>query len=322
MIPAQRLTFEVEATDTFEATGKRVETTKAAGRVTFQNCDTGRSVTVRSGAVVATAGGIKFSTSTAISVGRASIFPFACKTASVDVVAVADGPDGNVAASTITKVPPGYDSVVLSVTNPAPTTGGSSTDFPVVVQADVDAALDQLTMAARTDFVARVADPAQAPAGIVIFERTAVMGEVTPTVDPTTIVGKEVATFELGVTGRGTVVGVNTDPITSLAESRLTSTIQAPDTLVDGSVEIVVGDPTIDGELVRFPVSARASTVRTLDGDALKAQILGLPLRAARAQLEGVGTVEIVLWPDWVTTIPTFESRVTVTIEPVDGATP
>ncbi len=314
VIPAQRLTIDVAASETFPATGNRVESTKATGSVTFQNCDTGRSKTVGAGAVVSTAGGVKFATSTVVTVPRATIFPFACKTASVGVVAVAEGPDGNVAAATISRVPPGYDSVVLSVTNPAATEGGTSTEFPVVLQEDVDAALDTLIASARSEFIARLADPAETPEGVEVFDETALLGDPVPTVDPASLVGTEVATFELGVTASGSVIAVNTAPIHALAETRLLATIVPPDGLVDGSVEITVGAPVVDGETVRFPATAQASTVRTIDGDALKAEILGLPLRDARAILEAAGVVEIAVWPEWVTAIPGFEARVTLTV--------
>ena len=49
--------------------------------------------------------------------------------------------------------------------------------------------------------------------------------------------------------------------------------------------------------------------------------ILGLPLDQARQALEPYGDVVIVPWPDWVTTIPTLDQRVDLTVaEPVDAA--
>ena len=321
LIPAQRMTIDVAASGTFQATGKRVESIKATGSVTFQNCDTGRSKTVGAGAIVSTAGGVAFATSTVVAVPRASIFPFACKTAAVGVVAVKAGPEGNVAAASISKVPPGYDAVVLSVTNPEPTSGGSTTEFPVILQADIDAALASLGQTVRTDFTAQVADPARAPEGIEVFEQTAILGEPTPSVDPAGLVGTEVASFDLGVTATGTYTAVEIAPVRGIAEARLLAQISATDTLADGSIDIVVGDPVIEGELVRFPVTGRAASIRTIDADALKAEVLGLPIRDARTLLEAMGIVDIVVWPDWVTAIPSLDGRVTLTIgEPVPAS--
>ena len=61
-----------------------------------------------------------------------------------DVAVDGDGPgdDGNVDAGTITVVPSTYNSVVIRVTNPAATTGGTHTETKIVAQKDVDAAVD------------------------------------------------------------------------------------------------------------------------------------------------------------------------------------
>ncbi len=323
-VPARRLTITVTASETFAATGKRVVTKKATGTVSFQNCDTGRAVNVGSGSRVSTDGGTAFETTTLISLPRATIeFPFniKCSTKDVRIEAVAAGPDGNVAAGAITKIPSGYDPLVLRVTNAAPTSGGSRTEFPRIEQADVDAALEQLAATVQADFEARVADPAEVPAGMTLFPETARLGDPVPGIDPATLVGTEQPAFELGVSAEGTVIAVDATPVRTIAEERLLGRIVAPDVLAEGSLTVDVGDPFVDGELVRFPVRASASQVRTLDAAALKAAILGLPLRDARTALTPFGEVEVEVWPDWVTAIPGIDARVTVTVgEPVAAA--
>jgi len=322
VVPAQRLTIDVAVTDSFPATGKRVETTTASGSVTFQNCDTGGSQTVRAGALVSTPSGVGFSTSSVVKISRAKIDIFnglECMTKVVGVTAVASGSQGNVAAGAITGIPAGYDPIVLRVTNAEPTSGGSETEFPKILQADVDGALGALSAAASTDFVNRIADPVEAPAGATVFDETAQLGELVPTVDPATFVGQEVASFDLGLSATGTVIVVDPGPIRALAETQLLAGIVIPDVLVADSMRITVGDPSVEGELVRFPVTAQASRVRTLDAETLKAAILGLPLREARARLDAEGEANVVVWPDWVTSIPGIDSRVTLTIgDPVE----
>ncbi len=325
VVPAQRLTLEVVVADSFPATGKRVETTTASGTVTFQNCDTGGSQTVGAGALVATANGVGFSTKTGVRISRAKIDIFnglECMTKAVGVTAVTTGSQSNVDAGTITKIPAGYDPLVLRVTNAAPTSGGSETEFPKILQADVDGALDALSAAASTEFVTRIADPVEAPAGATVFDETAKLGELVPTVAPATFVGQEVASFDLGLSATGTVIVVDTGPIRALAETQLLGSIVIPDVLVADSVQITVGDPSIDGELVRFPVTAQALRVRTLDAEALKAGILGLPVREARARLEADGVASVVVWPDWAISIPGMDGRVTLTIGDPVAVTP
>ncbi|MEO8469195.1 MAG: hypothetical protein ABI573_05960, partial [Chloroflexota bacterium] len=77
LVPATAFTFDVEVTDTFPATGLKIDETTATGRVTFENCDTGGSVEIRAGARVSTRGGIEFLTDKRIVIKKARVFPFA-----------------------------------------------------------------------------------------------------------------------------------------------------------------------------------------------------------------------------------------------------
>jgi hypothetical protein len=66
---------------------------------------------------------------------------------------------------------------------------------------------------------------------------------------------------------------------------------------------------------VTFPATATARQVPILDAAALRASILGMTVAQAKAELEEYGDVEISTWPDWVSTIPTIESRVEVVLD-------
>jgi hypothetical protein len=49
---------------------------------------------------------------------------------------------------------------------------------------------------------------------------------------------------------------------------------------------------------------------------------MGRPLAEARAILATYGEAELSVWPEWVGTIPTFDTRVAVsTTEPADSTT-
>ena len=75
--------------------------------------------------------------------------------------------------------------------------------------------------------------------------------------------------------------------------------------------------------VVSFPVTATATQVAILDPAELKTLVLGKTVEQAAAMLEPYGEVTITTWPDWVSSIPTFESRVELTIdEPVEIETP
>lgn len=328
-IPSHRYPFEVDVSQTFQTTGKKVTEAAARGSVTFTNCDpTARgAVSIPAGSRVTTSGGIGFRTQASLTIKRASINgqTINCRTGSVSVVAEKPGTDGNVAAGQITKIPPGYDAIVLTVTNQNPTSGGLHDETPQVSQADIAAALVTLNTALGDAFDAKIQGASGLPAGTTLFSETKVLGTTTSTVDPATLVGQAVPEFQLGLSASGSVIGVDSSPVDDLAASRLSSHVAAGFSLDPTSIVIDIGTPTVVGEIVSFPVSMRATEVRVVDAAALLAQVKGLDLPAARAKLDAYGDVSMSVWPDWVTTVPTNPDRVTLTLgspQPAPSPTP
>jgi hypothetical protein len=87
----------------------------------------------------------------------------------------------------------------------------------------------------------------------------------------------------------------------------------------------VPGDPTVTGGEVSFPVTAKATRVPLLDAAKLLTLIKGRTVDEARSILTQFGDVAITPWPEWVTTIPGIDSRVTIeivgqTADPSDGS--
>ncbi|HEY7590113.1 MAG TPA: baseplate J/gp47 family protein [Candidatus Limnocylindrales bacterium] len=319
VVPARRLSFDLRASDTFTATDRRIAETPATGSVIFRSYDTGSSNTIPRGSVVATEGGIQFRTLRAVTLARArlvlpsTVLP---SSASVAVEAVTAGTAANVPENAIRIVPRGEDPAVTTVNNPEPTSGGTHEEFPRIGQADVDAAMERLTRALGTDFDALLADPATTPDGVTLLIDSKSLGDVTPSVEPAGLVGDEVESFELTLGSTGTVVGVDTSVISALAESRLGGTVGADHRLVEDSVDVEFGSAVVDGERVRLPVEARASQVRVLDAEAIRQQVKGRPLAEARSILESYGDVRLDVWPDWVTSVPTIDFRLDVSVTP------
>jgi hypothetical protein len=233
-----------------------------------------------------------------------------CQDRVVDVTAVAPGPTGNVAAGTITVIPGQYNSVVISVVNPAATTGGVRNEYPKVVQKDVTAALAALGKQLDAQLTTAAASPTGLAAGSTVFSETATRGAAVPSLDPTTLVGQEVAEFTLGETATGTVVTVDQAPILALGESRLAAAVPAGRDLVASSARVSVGPGSVDGQLVHFSVTAVAQTVPRVDEAALLAQLKGRTAAEAQAVLAPYGDVNVTLWPDWASTIPNLDARV------------
>ncbi len=323
VIPAQTLTIPVESQGDFPATGKRVEKTAATGGVRFKNCDTSNGHRILAGTVVKTPGGVSFTTDQEVFLPVAPILQpgdkLDCQTSETSVTAVKQGTDGNVKAGTITVLPASLNANVLSVTNLDPTSGGSRTEYVRVSQADVDAAVEQLTKDIEAQFATELENPTRVPPGTTAFPDTAVLGDTVPSVDPATLVGQEVDSFTLRMTAQGTVLAVDPAPVQSIARQRLSGDVSDGYRLVDGSTSVEVGDGEVVAGVVTFPVTGSAREVQPVDGPALQTQVLGMSESDARALLAPYGDVTIELWPDWVHSVPSLQQRVTLTVnEPVD----
>jgi hypothetical protein len=318
-IPSKPYPFGAEASGTFTTTGKKVTDTAGTGNVTFANFDTGGSNTIPAGAIVKTESGIAFRTLEAANLPPASIsffppFPVSPSTATVPVVAVVSGESGNVPANTIVVVPKGENKNLTKVTNQDPTSGGTHVESPQVSQADVNKAMATLNTQLAADFDTKISAALGVPAGTTLFPETKSLGTATPSVDPKTLVGQQVPTFDLALTAAGTVVGVDASPVKTIAEARLRSRVDAGSTLDPASITIDIGTPTVTGDTVTFPVTMHGTETKTVDKATLLAAIRGLDLPAARAKLQPFGDADIRVWPDWVTSIPTNVDRVSLTI--------
>ena len=328
VIPAQTVDIPVEVSGEFAATGKRTETTPATGGVRWKNCDPSASYTIPRGTIVRTASGVAFTIDEAVFLpvavisGTGTKLDLKCQTSEVAITAVKEGPAGNVEAGTIRTVPARYNRTLITVNNPTATTGGTREEFTRVSKKDVDAALATLEEDLQAQFQAALENPEGVPAGATVFPETAVLGESAPSVDPESLVNQEVESFTLGLTANGTVLAVDASPVEAIVESALKDAVKPGYELIDGSTKVAVGDGTVDGATVVFAAAGTAEQVRPVDGEALRQQVLGLPEEEARAILEPYGEVELVLWPGFVSSVPTLEQRVTLVVLDAVDATP
>ncbi len=325
-IPAVRVSVPLSATGTFKATGKRVESSKATGEIRWSNCDPTRAYRIPAGTVVRTTSGVGFATSESVFVPVATPTStpgqYDCQSRMVGIEAVRDGPEGNVGAGTIVIVPGQYNSIVLKVTNPAATSGGAREEFPRVTQKDVAAATATLAKQLDEQLAAVAPDPPGTPPGAIAYPDTARRGDATPSVPAAGLVGQEVATFDLTLTADGTVVAADPAPLEAIGAARVAAQVPDGKTLREGSARVSVGEGTPEGELISYPVEARAEAVAEVSEDQVRTLVRGKTPAEAAALLADYGSVEVVLWPDWVTTITTLDARLTVTIEGVPPAEP
>ena len=318
IVPAIRLDVPVEAARTFPTTGTKVKETPAAGSVTFTNYDPTASNTIPVGSVVSTEGGIRFRTLATLLVPRASFTPPSTTVpsqGSVAVQAVKPGLEGNVPANAIKVVPPGENPLFLAVANGNPTSGGTHTETPQVSKAEVDKAMTTLQDDLDAGFRDAVAAGAGAPPDTTLFPATAVLGAATPDIDPKTLIGQPIASFDLKLTATGSVIAVDPRPVATLARAQLVGLVAKDHRLVEDSVDIVVGDGAVgeDGQ-VTFQATARAVQVAIVDAAALRSLVVGKTAAAAQAALAPFGAASVELWPAWVSTVTGVDARLSITI--------
>jgi hypothetical protein len=322
VVPAVQLSKDFALSSTFNATGQKVDATAATGTVRFTNNDTSSAAVIPAGSKVSTATGVAFRTTQDVTVPSATFPAFKPGVASVGVTATSVGPAGNVAAGTIRQVPSGFSSILLKVTNQAATSGGKSTTTLQVQKKDTDAAVAALTKALKQQFTTWLAAPDALAPGSTAFPKTGVLSAPSAETDPSTLIGVTQTTFQLTMTATGTETSVDESTVTTLAIGRLRTSVPAQFSFVAGSEKVTLGTPHADGAAVVFPVIATASQVRHLDPDTLRQQVKGKSVDEARAILADDGTVDIQTWPGFVSTIPSLEWRLTLTIDTGDVSGP
>ncbi|HUP55314.1 MAG TPA: baseplate J/gp47 family protein, partial [Methylomirabilota bacterium] len=321
-VPARSIEIPLEASGTFPATGKRTEEASAKGAVRFDNLDPTSSNTIPRGSTISTGTGIRFRTDKVVTVKAAELVGLTIvpSHASVNVTAVDAGVEGNVQPNSITTIPRGEEPFFLKATNPDATSGGKHTEFKRVKQEDVDAAVAALTQQLAAKFEDRLDDPDLPGDAATVFPETKTLGTPTFDVEPASLVGKEVESFELKSTSSGAVLAVDTTPVQAVAEARIQSSVSPGYQLIDGSGQVDPAPAEISNGVITFPVVVTARQLLVLDPPAIEREIMGKPLARAREILATYGEARLEVWPDWVGTVPTLDSRVEVVAQQPEDA--
>jgi len=331
IVPATQPTLPLDASGTYQATGKKVTETKAAGTVTFSSIDTGSQNTIPAGSIVATQADTQFVTRQTVILPPATTTKIGSNTVVVPttgtspVTAAQPGTGGNVQAAAIKIVPPSQNPVVISVTNKAATTGGTHVVNLIVSQKDLDKALADLNGQLDAELDQLVSEPGQILPDVTVFPETKSRSATVPSPDPATFLGDQVQSFTLSATATGTVTAVDEAAVSALATDRLRASVAADHDIVKDSLVVTVGVGKAQGTDIVFPVKATAQQVRRVAVADLRDAIRGRPLAEARSTLEAYGTTTIDLWPGFVSTIPNYDFRIDLTIGdevPVENASP
>ncbi|HSK92578.1 MAG TPA: hypothetical protein VLA76_00815 [Candidatus Angelobacter sp.] len=312
---------EVEATATVTATGRYEELAPATGVVSFRNFNTG-TVEVPAGALVA-AGEQAFETTEAVVVPAGSLTTdgrIAAGEAEAPIVAAAAGPAANVEAEAIDTVLSqgvaarlrGFpQNTARLVINADPTSGGADASGPEVTQEDVDAAV-----AALEAELHRLADDEKLdPGSRILLEPP----PAEPVIDlPDDLVGRR---DEPEVAISGTLaweqVVLDPEPLVEEAAARLAADpdVPADHDLLPEETEVTLFDPRLEGDEAVISADATGRAVPRVDADDIRTRIIGMSEPEAELALAGLGSVDVQLWPGWVTSVPDLDWRVDVRIE-------
>jgi hypothetical protein len=312
-IPAQPLSATLTTKVTGTATGSRDEQVKATGSVRFTN-QTTDDITIAKGTVVQTstaADRIQFATTEAKTLPRSIIIGITLVSGQVDVPieAVVGGPAGNVAANRIVV----SNRAAYAVTNPAPTTGGLTKKIPVVkaedytaatVKANVDKALADAANEQRTRWSAQLSGSGVVWVGTPSLTSQGSLNDV---------VGKEVPTFDVPVTGAVQGFAVAAEQPTKAASERY-RTMALPGYVLDERTAQYGAVATVADNGVTWKITASGTQSPQLDAARVRGALAGRTPAEARALLEGQGLTltGLRISPDWWPRMPLLDARIAV----------
>jgi hypothetical protein len=313
-VPGVTKAFPVDISGSFDATGQNVVETPATGTVTFDSINTVFAVPVIAGTQVSAAGGIAFTTTQTVSVPAAVVSGTRIThgTADAPVQAVQKGVDGNVAAGKIVKLPSDLVAAKVTVTNKSAMTGGTHTETPMIVQADIDKAESNLRSQLGSRLQEAISAPGAVPSGSNLFADSARLGDAVFSPDPQGLLNQTVASFELNASATGTAVVGDLSAVRTVAEKRIRGAVRSGYSLVAGSITTQLGTATTQGEAVVVPVTAEGLQTPIVDAGRLRAAVLGKTVDEARTYLAQFGRVDISVDPGWASTMPSWDFRIDV----------
>lgn len=313
-IHADWRSYPLQVTDSFAATGTENVLTHAAGEVRIVSRNTVTQVAIPADTVIRTTDGREYRTQRAVRLEKWSGRDGDPRP-SVDVAveAVKAGEAGNANRNSLTELPAAYRNLALDVTNTEPVTGGSSTREPRVNQRDCDTARAALDAALRESLAQ---DLAQGPSpGMELFEESADLGSITFSRPCSALVGQTVESFELTASATASALEVDESVLEAVAEEHFRVTREGVGTIEpDSIVATRAGEPVVGDGQVSYPMSVTAQVTRTVDLARIREEIAGEPVEIAKQILLTYGDATLVMWPEFVPTVPTDGSRIIINL--------
>ena len=310
-IPAHERSIVVEGTQRVTVTGEGVvPQSKAKGVVIFRNL-TQSAVSVPIGTIV-TAGDIRFAT-TELGVLNAGVG----ETVELKIEAVDGGLAGNLDAETINAVE-GRLGLLLSVTNPEPTTGGRERASLQATDADRANAKKMLLKSLESDAHGSLVD--EMKQGNVLFDKTFTLSQILlENYDPPA--GTAGSQLTLTMQAEYTVQYADVSDLTELAALALNASLPSGYIVVSNAVDVKsVTDPVLlDDKSARWTFRAKREIVQQVNTARITQLIQGLGSSDAQSKLEDalpvVSAPKISLIPSWWPWVPIVPFRIEVVMQ-------
>jgi hypothetical protein len=317
----ERLSGTAEASATVTATGEYQRLRPATGSVVLFNW-TFFNQEVPAGTFVA-AGEQAFATQANVVVPRGQLTSdgrIRAGEVGVAVEAAATGPGANVPAGAIdTIVDPSVDARLRgfpenperTVENPEATSGGIDQSGTEITRRDVDAAVEALTADLREQVADEVAERSEA----VVVQQDVAEPEIAGLDD---LVGtRDQAEATISGSLPWEAFAADRDELADTARGQFAddpSAVPEGHTLLPESIEITIGQASVDDGVMRVEISVTGRSAAQFDSGTVIERIAGLTRDEAEAALRDLGTASVELWPDWVASVPTMEWRIEVRI--------
>ena len=308
-IPAREKRIVVEGTQRVRVTGEGiVPQSKAKGVVIFRNLTQG-AVNVPIGTIVA-ANGIRFAT-TELGV----LNPGVGETVELKIEAVDGGLSGNLEAETINVVE-GRLGLLLSVTNPEPTTGGRERASVQATEADRVNAKTLLLKTLESDARASLTD--ELNSGDVLFDETFALSQILSE-NYDLPVGAAASQLTLTMQAEYTVQYADASDLTELGSLALNASLPSGFFAASDAMTVVKSATSpvlLDDGSLRWSMRAERDVIQQVNTGYVTQLIQGLGSSAAQSKLEDnlplLSEPKVSLIPSWWPWVPIVPFRIEV----------
>lgn len=319
-VPAREISFDIDKSQKYPATGKKDVGTKASGTVTISN-KSGNQQTLVSGSRLQT-GNLIFRLNSNVTVGGATVDGLGNavpgKVDGVSVTADQPGDSYNVGPSSFTfpGLNPPY-STLITASNNQPFSGGTTKEVTFVTQTDINSAKDDIKKQISSEAQKQVLEKTDRNERY--MEGALKINEVSA--DSTVAVNGEANEFEIKAKSNVISLVFKDEDLKKLAEATLSDQIGSGKEIMESDA-LTSAAEFVDGVFDKGKISGRLSgeayIATKIDQNKLKINLTGETENQAQSDLkavDGVTSFEIKHFPSFYKRMPRLKNHIYIKIE-------